>query len=193
MTDRRTPLQRSYNMSRIHGKNTSPELKVRRWLHGQGFRFRVNVRMLPGSPDIVLAKYRTCIFVNGCFWHGHKGCSKYTVPKTNVEFWKEKVARNQERDLINNQRLETMAWNIITVWECELTKSRLSETLYRVESEIKANKTKWDAYCIRRKQDRQFALEQARKRKEIAALVEAELNEQFHIPVKIKRMSYEGE
>ena len=83
-----------------------------------------------------------------------------------------------------------MAWNIITVWECELTKSRLSETLDRVESEIKANKSKWEAYCIRRKQDRQFALEQARKRKEIAALVEAELNEQFHIPVKIQKMSH---
>ena len=91
-------LSRHVNMSRIRGKNTSPELKVRRWLHGQGFRFRVNVRRLPGTPDIVLAKYRTCIFVNGCFWHGHDGCRSYTHPKTNPEFWEEKVARNKMRE-----------------------------------------------------------------------------------------------
>ena len=188
-----TPQQRHECMSSIHSKDTRPEQVVRRELWHRGYRFRKCVKILPGTPDIVLPKYRTVIFVNGCFWHGHKECSKYTVPKTNIEFWKEKVARNQERDLINNQRLETIAWNIITVWECELTKARLLDTINRVESEIKANKAKWEAYCIRRKQDRQFALEQARKRKEIAALVEAELNEQFHIPVKIKRMSYEGE
>ena len=177
-------------MSNIHSKDTRPEQVVRRELWHRGYRFRKYVRNLPGTPDIVLPKYRTVIFVNGCFWHGHIGCSKYTVPKTNIDFWKEKVARNQERDLLNNQRLETIAWNIITVWECELTKSRIMDTIDRVESAIKANKAKWEAYCIRRKQDRQFAIEQARKRKEIAALVEAELNEQFHIPVKIRKMSH---
>lgn len=185
-----TPQQRHECMSNIHSKDTRPEQVVRRELWHRGYRFRKCVRTLPGTPDIVLPKYRTVIFVNGCFWHGHKGCSKYTVPKTNTDFWKEKVARNQERDLNNNQRLETIAWNIITVWECELTKSRIIDTIGRVESEIKANKAKWEAYCIKRKQDRQFALEQARKRKEIAALVEAELNAQFHIPVKIRKMSH---
>lgn len=184
-----TPQQRHECMSNIHSKDTRPEQVVRRELWHRGYRFRKCVKTLPGTPDIVLPKYRTVIFINGCFWHGHKGCSKYMMPKSNIEFWQEKIHRNQERDLVNNQRLESIAWNICTVWECELTKSLLPETMDRIECEIKANKTKWEAYCVRRKQDRQFALEQARKRKEIAALVEAELNEQFHKPVKLRRFS----
>jgi len=187
-----TPQQRHECMSSIHSKDTRPEQVVRHELWHRGYRFRKCVKTLPGTPDIVLPKYRTVIFVNGCFWHGHKGCSKYTVPKTNVDFWKEKVARNQERDLLNNQRLETIAWNVITVWECELSKSQLSATMDSVVTEIKSNKAKWEAYTTRRKQDRQFALEQARKRREIAALVEAELSEQFHVPVKIRKMSHES-
>lgn len=177
-------------MSKIHSKDTRPEQAVRRELWHRGYRFRKCVKTLPGTPDIVLPKYRTVIFINGCFWHGHKGCSKYVMPKSNVEFWQEKIHRNQERDLVNNQLLESIAWNVITVWECELTKSLLPETMDRIESEIKANKAKWEAYVTRRRQDRQFALEQARKRREIAALVEAELNEQFHIPVKIRKISH---
>lgn len=193
MPDHMTPQQRHECMSSIHSKDTRPEQLVRRELWRRGYRFRKCVKTLPGTPDIVLPKYRTVIFVNGCFWHGHIGCSKYTVPKTNVEFWKEKVARNQERDLVNNQRLETIAWNVITVWECELSKSHFNETMGRIESEIRANKAKWEAYSTRRKQDRQFAFEQAIKRREIAALVEAELREQFHIPVKIQRISHAEE
>jgi len=191
--DRMTPHQRHDCMSNIHSKDTRPEHVVRRELWHRGYRFRKCVKALPGTPDIVMPKYRTVIFVNGCFWHGHKGCSKYTVPKTNVNFWKEKVARNQERDLLNNQRLETIAWNVITIWECELSKSQLSATMDRVETEIKANKVKWEAYTTQRKQDRQFALEQGRKRREIAALVEAELSEQFHIPLRIRRIANEYE
>lgn len=190
MADKMTPQQRHECMSKIHSKDTRPEQAVRRELWHRGYRFRKCVKTLPGTPDIVLPKYRTVIFINGCFWHGHKGCSKYVMPKSNVEFWQEKIHRNQERDLVNNQRLESIAWNVITVWECELTKSLLPETMDRIESEIKANKAKWETYVTRRRQDRQFALEQARKRREIAALVEAELNEQFHIPVKIRKISH---
>ena len=103
MPDPLTLQQRHLCMSHIRSKDTSPELKVRRELWRRGYRYRVNVRSLPGTPDIVLGRYRSVIFVNGCFWHGHEGCRKYTVPKSNVEFWKEKVARNRERDLLNNQ------------------------------------------------------------------------------------------
>ena len=190
MADKMTPQQRHECMSKIHSKDTRPEQAVRRELWHRGYRFRKCVKTLPGTPDIVLPKYRTVIFINGCFWHGHKGCSKYVMPKSNVEFWQEKIHRNQERDLVNNQRLESIAWNVITAWECELTKSLLPETMDRIESEIKANKAKWETYVTRRRQDRQFALEQARKRREIADLVEAELNEQFHIPVKIRKISH---
>ncbi len=142
---------------------------------------------MPGTPDIVLPKYRTVIFVNGCFWHGHKGCSKYTIPKSNVEFWKAKVAHNQERDALNIQRLESIVWSVITVWECELSNANLPATIDRIEAEIKANKAKWDAFRERRRQDRRFAIEQVRRRREIAAAVEAELREQLRVPVKIRR------
>lgn len=181
-----TPDKRHECMSHINSKDTGPELIVRKELWNRGFRYRLNVRKLHGTPDIVIAKYRTVIFVNGCFWHGHSGCSKYVMPKSNVKFWKDKIARNQERDLINAQRLESIAWNVITVWECEITKSRLSETMTRIESEIIANRVKWEAYSARRRKDRQFAIEQSRKRKEVAALVEAELRAQLHIPIKIR-------
>jgi DNA mismatch endonuclease, patch repair protein len=189
MPDLMTPLQRHECMSHIRSKGTRPEQAVRRELWLRGYRYRLNVRSLPGSPDIVLPKYRTAIFVNGCFWHGHKGCPKYTVPKSNVEFWKAKVARNQERDLLNTQRLESIAWNVITVWECELAKANLATAMDRIEAEIKANKVKWDNYTVRRRQDRRFALEQARRRREMEAIVEAELNLEFHIPDSVKRAS----
>ncbi len=102
-------------MSHIHSRDTRPELAARRELWRRGFRYRVNVRNLPGTPDIVLPKYRTAIFVNGCFWHGHKGCHSYTVPKTNTGFWQDKVARNRARDLTNAQRLESIGWSVMTV------------------------------------------------------------------------------
>ena len=193
MPDPLTLQQRHLCMSHIRSKDTNPELKVRRELWRRGYRYRVNVRSLPGTPDIVLGRYRSVIFVNGCFWHGHEGCRKYAVPKSNVEFWKEKVARNRERDLLNNQRLESIAWGVITVWECELDKVHLPDTIDRVEAELKANKAKWEAYSQRRREDRQFALEQARKRREIAALVAAELSEQLDTPVKFRKITYDDE
>ena len=143
MPDRMTPQQRHNCMSHIHSRDTRPELAARRELWRRGFRYRVNVRKLPGTPDIVLPKYRTAIFVNGCFWHGHKGCHSYTVPKTNTGFWQDKVARNRARDLTNAQRLESIGWSVMTVWECELGKSRLRETMDRVEATLQINKDKW--------------------------------------------------
>ena len=120
MTDVHNKKTRSYNMSRIKGKNTKPEMLVRKFLHKNGFRYRVNYSKLPGKPDIVLPKYKTVIFINGCFWHGHKGCKFFVVPKTRTEWWKEKINGTIERDKIKIKELEKMGWNIKTLWECEL-------------------------------------------------------------------------
>ena len=122
-------LQRHANMAAIHGKDTKPELMVRRWLWRNGYRYRLNHPRLPGKPDIVLRKYRTCIFVNGCFWHGHEGCQYYTVPKTNTEFWVDKVRRNKERDVKVQYELASMGWHCITIWECELKPKVRENTL----------------------------------------------------------------
>lgn len=191
MADTMTKQQRHECMSHIRSKDTRPEIMVRRELFHRGFRFRKNVRTLPGTPDIVLPRYRTAIFINGCFWHGHKGCKFYTIPKTNSQLWTDKIRHNQERDLLNIQRLESIEWNVITVWECQVSKSELATTMQNLEAEIRSNETKWLAYQKRRREDRQFALAQAKRRREITALVEAELNEQFHIPARIRRLSKE--
>ena len=129
MPDVHTPEQRHSNMVAIHAKNTKPEVLVRKYLWHEGFRYRLNHRRLPGKPDIVLTKYRTCIFINGCFWHGHEGCRFYTVPKTNTEFWVNKVTRNQERDLKVQHELAHMGWHCLTIWECELKKEKREQTL----------------------------------------------------------------
>lgn len=129
MTDRITPEHRSWNMSRIKGKDTKIEVKVRSWLFSKGFRFRKNDRRYPGTPDIVLPKYKTVIFINGCFWHRHEGCRYATIPKTRTEFWQEKFDRNVANDRKHKEELETMGWNVITVWECELKKSTFEDTM----------------------------------------------------------------
>jgi len=138
--DKLTPQQRHANMAAIRSKDTKPEMIVRRGLWQRGFRYRLNHKRLPGHPDLVLRKYRTCIFVNGCFWHGHgatlnekgemineKCCSK--IPKTNSEFWVAKIRRNQERDTRVQHELAAMGWHSITIWECELKPSKREETL----------------------------------------------------------------
>ena len=127
--DKLTIQQRHANMSAIHGKDTKPEIIVRKWLWRHGFRYRLNHPRLPGHPDIVMRKYRTCIFVNGCFWHGHEGCKYYTVPKTNTEFWVNKVKCNQERDHRVYMELAKMGWHYITIWECELKPQKRESTL----------------------------------------------------------------
>lgn len=170
-------------MSQVRSKNTGPERAVRHALWHKGYRYRLNDRRLPGSPDLVLPKYRAVIFINGCFWHGHKGCSKYVVPKSNVDFWKAKVAKNIERDLQNAQRLDILAWSVITVWECELTKKNLEGTINRIEGNLQAAKNKYEHYLSIRRENREFARLQAKKHREILAQVEAELN----LPKSIRR------
>ena len=128
---------RSYNMSCIKAKNTKPEEIVRKALFAKGFRYRKNDRRLPGTPDIVLSKYRTVIFVNGCFWHGHKGCKYYVVPKTNTEFWLNKIKSNIDRDAIKATQLKELGWRVITVWECELKKDKREQTLENIINTIK--------------------------------------------------------
>lgn len=129
MSDNHITPQRHANMAAIHGKDTKPEMIVRKWLWRHGFRYRLNHPRLPGKPDIVMRKYKTCIFVNGCFWHGHEGCKYYTVPKTNTEFWVNKVKRNKERDKRVRHQLAMMGWRTITIWECELKPSIRKNTL----------------------------------------------------------------
>jgi len=116
-------------MAAIKSKDTKPEMVVRRYLWGHGFRYRLNHPRLPGKPDIVMRKYRTYIFVNGCFWHGHEGCRYYTIPKTNTEFWVNKIKRNKERDLKVRHELAAMGWHSITIWECELKPFKREDTL----------------------------------------------------------------
>ncbi|MCI1936216.1 MAG: very short patch repair endonuclease [Bifidobacteriaceae bacterium] len=123
-------------MSRIRGKDTSPERLVRSYLFARGLRFRKNDKRYPGHPDVVLPKYATVVFVNGCFWHLHEGCSKARIPKSNVEFWTAKLLRNRERDAAEIKELEAMGWHVITVWECELAAARRDETLENLYDRI---------------------------------------------------------
>ena len=129
MTDVHSKDTRSYNMSRIHGKDTKPEIQVRKYLFSKGFRFRKNDKRYPGKPDIVLPKYKTVIFINGCFWHKHDGCKYFVWPKSNVDFWKNKIESNVARDNSNYALLTKMGWNVIILWECELKKDRIEETM----------------------------------------------------------------
>lgn len=132
-------------MSCIKGKNTNPEEIVRKYLFSQGFRYRKNDKRLPGTPDIVLPKYKTVVFVNGCFWHGHEGCRYYVVPKTRTDFWLNKINNNIERDRRKNVELEKLGWKVITVWECELKSKRINESLYSLIDKIKGE-CKYDKY-----------------------------------------------
>ena len=133
MADVLTVEQRHRCMSHIHSKGTKPEMKVRKWLWSHGYRYRLNVMSVPGKPDVVLRKYRTALFVNGCFWHGHEGCDKFRLPQTNAVFWKNKINRNQERDRENYQMLQANGWQVIVVWECQLTPKRINQTMNEVE------------------------------------------------------------
>jgi DNA mismatch endonuclease, patch repair protein len=119
MVDRLSPQDRSRNMARIRGRDTGPEIRVRRALHAAGLRFRLHCRDLPGKPDIVLPRWRTAVFVHGCFWHRHPGCPNASVPKTRVAFWDAKFAATVSRDARNIGSLRAMGWNVIIIWECE--------------------------------------------------------------------------
>lgn len=120
MTDVHDKKTRSYNMSRIKGKDTKPEILVRKFLHKNGFRYRLNYKKLPGKPDIVLPKYKTVIFINGCFWHGHENCKYFVLPKTRTEWWLNKINGTKKRDLLKTKELELLSWHVKVIWECEL-------------------------------------------------------------------------
>jgi len=128
MADVHDKKTRSYNMSRIKGENTKPEILVRQFLHKNGFRFRLNYSKLPGKPDIVLPKYKTVIFVNGCFWHGHENCKYYVVPNTKTEWWLNKINKTKQRDIVNEQELESLGWKVKVIWECELKTDKRIQT-----------------------------------------------------------------
>ncbi len=137
--DRFSPDKRHEVMSRIRGKDTKPEMIVRRFLFSQGFRFRLHYRKLPGHPDIVLPKYKAVIFVHGCFWHRHENCRHFRLPQSNVEYWENKIAGNVERDLRDANRIADMGWKVIVVWECELERKTRDEVLNRVATLIKGS------------------------------------------------------
>ena len=190
MPDTLTQLQRHNCMSRIRGKNTKPEILVRKGLHAHGFRFRLHNKKLPGSPDIVLPKYGVAIMVNGCFWHGHKGCRYATRPKSNVEFWETKIARNRHRDEVTTAHLEALGWTVITVWECELrNSSQLDDRLDALVEEIR------NAGEVKRIKDMNKRQSRAAARREREALLrrqaelEAEINVLYPIPKMIRNFS----
>ena len=187
MADVLTSNQRKYCMSRIRGKNTKPEIMVRKGLHARGFRFRLHNKKLPGSPDIVLPKYSVAIMVNGCFWHGHKGCRYATKPKTNVEFWETKIAKNRHRDEVTNAHLEALGWHVITVWECELRgKSIVTSRLDALAEEIReavAAQSKLKELYKRNRAESKMAMRVMMERQ---AQLEKEINDLYPIPQRIK-------
>lgn len=136
MPDNYSKEVRSYNMSRIRSKDTKPEEIVRKYLFSRGMRFRKNDKRYSGHPDIVLPKYKTVIFINGCFWHCHEGCRYYVVPKSNPEYWIPKLERNRERDIANIEKLQQEGWRVITVWECELKKPVRQESLEKLYNNL---------------------------------------------------------
>ncbi len=130
------PEVRSYNMSRIKGKNTKPEMLVRKFLFSKGFRYRLHVKNLPGKPDIVLPKYKTLIFVHGCFWHGHEGCKDYVIPKTRTDWWINKIERNKELDRLHKDKLTQEGWKVMMIFECELKPKVREESLENLAKQI---------------------------------------------------------
>ena len=136
MGDNHSKEERSYNMSQIRSKNTKPEEMVRKFLFSKGMRYRKNDKRYPGHPDIVLPRYKTIIFVNGCFWHMHEGCSRAVLPKSNKEYWLPKLEKNKKNDLKNKETLEALGWKVLIVWECELKKKNRDITLKKLYRDI---------------------------------------------------------
>ncbi|MEO6721762.1 MAG: very short patch repair endonuclease [Ferruginibacter sp.] len=134
MADVHSKAVRSYNMSRIKGKNTKPEMLVRKFLHANGFRYRPYDKKLPGKPDIVLPKYKTVIFVHGCFWHGHAGCKKAALPKTRTIWWRDKISINKRNDFKSTLKLRSQGWQVIEIWECELSLTSISHTFESIHT-----------------------------------------------------------
>lgn len=189
MADRLTPEQRSECMSRIHSKDTRPEVLLRKALWNAGFRYRKNVRSLPGTPDIVLASYRTAIFVNGCFWHGHEGCRLNVMPKTNIRFWKDKINRNRRRDIVSAACLEARGWNVITVWECSLEGKNFSHTLDEIKDSLAANKESWAALRAEKAEKRMKESEERKRLKMLKKERDKEIRKKLNIPESIARLA----
>jgi len=139
MPDVHTKQQRSYNMSRIKAKDTKPEMLVRRFLHGKGFRYKLHDKTLPGKPDLVLPKYKTIIFIHGCFWHGHTSCKYFVVPKTRTKFWVTKINGNKANDAKAIKTLKKAGWKIIIIWTCHLKAKKLAKTFSKLIVHISAS------------------------------------------------------
>jgi DNA mismatch endonuclease (patch repair protein) len=137
MADVHSKEMRSYNMSRIKSKNTNPEILVRKFLYARGMRYKLHDKRLPGSPDMVFPKYKTVVFIHGCFWHGHDNCRYYTVPKTRTEWWLNKINKNIERDHRNTELLKKKGWAVVTVWECDLKIDKREKTLQKLLNKVK--------------------------------------------------------
>lgn len=136
MTDIHSKETRSFNMSRIRGKNTKPEMLVRKFLFSKGFRYRLHDKKLPGSPDIVLPKYKTVIYVHGCFWHGHQDCKYFVVPKTRTEWWLNKITRNRDNDKKAIAKIQELGWKSIEIWECQLKGNNVTKSLEKLAAEL---------------------------------------------------------
>lgn len=174
-------------MSRIRGKDTKPEILVRKELHARGFRFRLQDRKLPGTPDIVLPKWGVAIMVNGCFWHGHKGCRYATRPKANTEFWDAKIVRNRHRDEVTAAHLEALGWTVITIWECELKgKDAVEARLEALADEIRIAGAKRIEFLCQRKVSRAAARKERDEMLARQARLEAEIRRMYSIPKKIR-------
>lgn len=190
MADLLTSNQRSYCMSRIRGKNTKPEILVRKGLHARGFRFRLHNKKLPGSPDVVLPKYGVAIMVNGCFWHGHKGCRYANEPKSNVDFWLAKIARNRHRDEVTVAHLEALGWHVITIWECELR--GVDKSARRIDELVNEI---YDAGLMKQKRDAQVKVSRQEEKQRLQdylakqANLEKELKSLYTIPSAVKKES----
>jgi len=137
MTDVHSIVKRSYNMSQIKGKNTKPEIMVRKFLFSSGLRYRLHDKKLPGKPDLVFSKYKKVVFINGCFWHGHENCKYYSVPKTRSEWWLNKINGNISNDTKKHEDLKKNGWEIIIIWECELKTKNRESTLKRLLQHLK--------------------------------------------------------
>ena len=190
--DKLTPAQRRHCMSSIRGKDTKPEILVRKGLHARGFRFRLQERKLPGRPDLTLPKYGVAVMVNGCFWHGHEGCRYATKPQSNSEFWDAKIARNRHRDEVTTAHLEALGWTVITVWECELKGKEAARARIDVlAEEIRRAGAEHEAVRSRRRKDREAWRQEREQMMKRRSELEAEIRRMHPIPRKVRKAAKE--
>ena len=190
--DKLTPAQRRHCMSSIRGKDTKPEILVRKGLHARGFRFRLQERKLPGKPDLTLPKYGVAVMVNGCFWHGHEGCRYATKPQSNSEFWDAKIARNRHRDEVTTAHLEALGWTVITVWECELKGKEAARARIDVLSEeIRRAGAEHEVVRSRRRKDREAWRQERKQMMKRRSELEAEIRRMYSIPRKVRKAAKE--